>query len=147
MRCTRLPQAWWLGLLLAVASGCGDDDGGLVKLPFNDQGESYTGGIGNPSVDWIDIGEIWGPSGATVSNARDGKYVVTGTYSLGTKTEGRIYIYWSGVIQVASEEDYYITESGTGSFTARIDKISGGGPAPSVSEWPAGQASCSGCGP
>ena len=123
-------------LMIALA-GCGGDDstgpaaatcaggqGSVVE--FCRQVDHYEAGFGVPGQDVITATCLVGPSGATVSNQMNGTYYCGGTYKLTTFPTATIELNWGGSTSYSEHVAYQITSTGTGSFSVRVNKISGG---------------------
>ncbi len=94
------------------------------NVKFCHQNTDYING--QAGQDEIIITRIRGPGGATVSNQMDGAYVVQGTYKLGSYNSGTISLNWGGTFYYSSLENYEINEAGSGLFTVKFTKTSGG---------------------
>ena len=96
------------------------------NVEFCRQVNNYEAGYGVEGVDEIIVTTIQGPEGATVSNQKNGEYIVNGTYKLGTFNTATISLNWGGSTSYSLVEDYEINSAGEGSFTVRVIKESGG---------------------
>ena len=96
------------------------------NVEFCRQVNNYKAGYGVEGVDEIIVTTIQGPEGATVSNQKNGEYIVNGTYKLGTFNTATISLNWGGSTSYSLVEDYEINSAGEGSFTVRVIKKSGG---------------------
>jgi hypothetical protein len=113
--------------------GCDDsgDDfyvnrGEACNVTFCSQSNDYEVGIGVEEIDELTIECIQGPSGATLSNGLDGKYLVTGTYKLGSFPSAKITIQWIGETRYSLKEDFFISASDADSFIVKTTKQEGG---------------------
>lgn len=84
----------------------------------------YYNGVLN--VDDITVECVQGPTGATVSNHTAGKYVICGTYKLGSYSSAGILIKFGGGGSYDSSYEKAIIYSGEGRFTVAIEHVSGG---------------------
>lgn len=118
-------------------SGCGDDDstgpagatcaggqGSVVE--FCRQVGNYEAGFGVPGLDVISATCLVGPSGATVSNQMNGTYYCGGTYKLTSFPTATIGLNWGGSTSYSEYVEHQITSPGEGSFSVRVNKVSGG---------------------
>ncbi len=123
--------------LMIALSGCGGDDstgpagancaggqGSVVE--FCRQVDHYEAGFGVPGLDVITATCLVGPNGATVSNQMNGTYYCGGTYKLTSFPTATIELNWGGSTSYSDYAEHQITSPGEGSFSVRVNKISGG---------------------
>jgi hypothetical protein len=108
----------------SAASTCESADG--VAVPFCRQMNNYESGFGVPGQDFITVDCIVGPAGATVSNTQNGTYSCGGTYRLTSFSTATISLNWGGSTTYSLYETFEILSPGEGSFSVRVNKISGG---------------------
>lgn len=128
----RLSVSFAAGLVsLLAACGGGGDDGDSPPEPthaiaFCRLVNNYDASYGVPGVDTMTVTSITGPSGATVSNAANGEYIVVGTYRLGSFPSARISLNWGGSTSYSTNEEHQIANRGTGEYRVRVVKTGGG---------------------
>jgi len=122
--CTLLIFA--MGLFACGSKSGSNDSANPCNVPFCRQVDNYTSGFGQAGIDVITVSCIQGPAGATVSSQTNGQYVISGTYKLGTFNNAKISLHWGGSTSYSLYEDYSINQSGTGTFTVKVNKTSGG---------------------
>jgi len=108
----------------SAVSTCESADG--VAVAFCRQVNNYEAGFGVPGQDFITVDCIVGPAGATVSNTRNGTYSCGGTYRLTSFSTASIALNWGGSTTYSLYETFEILSPGEGSFSVRVNKISGG---------------------
>jgi len=103
-----------------------DPSADACNVAFCEQVDHYENGYGHPGVDTITVDCVAGPAGATVSNARNGEYTITGTYTLDSYDTAKIELAWGGSTTYVDFESFTISEKGSGEFSIRVVKESGG---------------------
>lgn len=135
MRISKMTGTTLGTIIVSWLTGCGplpvspNDESALsshgndCNVEFCKQVDHYY--AGTSGEDTITVDCVQGPWGATVSNRKNGEYIVSGTYQLGSRETATIRLNWGGSTSYTVQEEFTASR-GSGSFSLRVIKSSGG---------------------